>query len=59
MTKKKKIEKMLCTVSHEKPMPGGGYVQFEAGKEYPIEVVPGGSPYFRPVVEEDSGEEED
>lgn len=50
---------MLCTVSHEKPMPGGGYVQFEAGREYPIEAIPGGSPYFRPVVETDAGEAEE
>ncbi|MDF1537142.1 MAG: hypothetical protein P1S46_11745 [bacterium] len=55
---KKKVEKMLCTVSHEKPMPGGGYVQFEAGREYPIGVVPGGSPYFRPVTD-DAGEAEE
>lgn len=57
----RQVKKMLCMVSHEKPMPGGGYLQFEAGREYPIETIPGGSPYFRPVVEgktEDAGEEQ-
>ena len=61
MARKKEIKRMICTVSHEKPIPGGGFAQFEAGREYPINQVPGGSPYFRPVVEEDesTGEEED
>ena len=51
MTKKRIIKKMLCTVSHEKPVPSGGFIQFEAGREYPIEMIPGGSPYFKPVVD--------
>lgn len=59
MAKKAQVKRMLCTVSHEKPIPGGGFVQFEAGREYPIGAVPGGSPYFRPVVEKnDTGEED-
>ena len=57
MATKKQVKLMRCTVSHEKPLPGGGWATFEAGKTYPLSLVPGGSPYFAPVVDEPRSEE--
>ncbi len=61
MAEVKKVERMKCIVSCETPQPGGGFVRFEAGKEYPVSLVPGGSPNFEPVVERSkkAGEKED